>query len=1123
MPNPINADQSESSPCGCGNGACAPSEPRTGVRVDAEHQNTSAHAQSCCAPPAESLSRRAFLAAAGVGAGGVLSGCAAPLRGIAGPFESSDLGEFPIPADKKFDPAWVRSLFERGEPSVHRHSRGELYFIGMPIGGICTGQLYLGGDGKLWHWDIFNLPASDNWRSSQGPHYANPVRPSSPIEQGFALRVQIGDKHVTRPLDVTGFPQINFKGQYPIGFVEYRDPSLPVTVDLEAFSPFIPGNADDSGLPCVILNYTLKNVSKEAVEASIGGWLQNTVAASAGDRINIQRRNVRAKVGEAMALVCGAEAGPAKEPVPTDRPDIVFEDFERPTYEGWVATGSAFGDGPVVVKDRPSYMGDLNAQGERTVNTHQTRNGEDVGKADTHIGTLTSREFDLERNFIRFRIGGGNHPAQTCVNLLIDGAVVRTATGANNNRMRVEHFDVKEFAGRKATLQIVDGWTAGWGQVGVDEIVFTDTQRGDDVNLDTLPDNGTISFALRTADVGHFLMLDEVDPLQLPESATESLGGTARMDPPAPSEGPAHKPVSALLGGFLLKPGESRTIMFILAWHFDGLWWDSLSFLHEHKSLRRHYGTRFKDAQAVVEYVIEKFDTLTSATRLWHKTWYDSTLPHWFLDRTFATVSTLATATCYRFNNGRFYGWEGTYCCAGTCTHVWQYAQAIARTFPQLERSTREMIDFGASFHDDTGLIDYRGEAAKELAVDGQAGTILRAYREHQMSADDAFLKKVYPRVRKALQLLLARDKDADGILDDAQYNTLDTTWYGAIPWISSLYLAAVRAGEAMALEMEDAEFAARCRGIAESGAKRMVEVMFNGESFVHRVDPAHPETNSTGDGIHTDQLLGQSWAHQLDLPRIVPLEPSRSALKAIYKYCLTPDVGVYRARIERIIKGGRWYAMPGEGGVLMCTWPHGGIESAAGKSGDAWAAVYFNECWTGYEYQLAAHMIREGLVEEGLAIVRTVHDRHHPSKRNPYNEVECSSHYARAMAGFGVYLAALGYQHHGPKGHLAFAPKLSPENFKAAFTSAEGWGTFEQRREGGVQRCQISIAHGQLALRTLGVEVADGLRVRSIKMEQGPADLPGRFDQLAGRVTIQLNQPLVLSAGQRLTLTLRG
>lgn len=1115
MPTPTDSSRQSSSACGCGDGACAPSEPRTSVRADAEARNPRLHAQSCCAPPTESLTRRVFLAVAGVGAGGALSGCTAPLRAIAGPFESVDLGAFPIPADKKFDPAWLRCLFERGEPSVYRHSKGELYFIGMPIGGICTGQLYLGGDGRLWHWDIFNLPASDNWRSSQGPHYANPVRPSSPIEQGFALRVQIGDKHVTRPLDVTGFPQINFKGQYPIGFVEYRDPALPVEVDLEAFSPFIPGNADDSGLPCVILNYTLKNVSRETVEASISGWLQNTVAASAGDKINVQRRNVRARIRDAMAFVCGAEAGPAKEPAASDRPDIVFEDFEKHNYEGWVVTGTAFGDGPVVVKDRPSYMGDLNAQGDRTVNTHQTRNGEDVGKADTHIGTLTSPVFAIERNFIRFRIGGGNHPAQTCVNLLIDGAVVRTATGANNNRMRVEHFDVKEFAGRRATLQIVDGWTGGWGQVGVDEIVFTDTLRGDDVKLETLPDNGTIALAVQAANLGHFLMLDAVDPLQLPGSATASTNA------PAPTEGTAHKPISALLGGFRLNPGESRTITFIVAWHFDGLWWDSLSFLAEHRSLRRHYGTRFSDAQAVVDYVLANFDRLTSQTRLWHKTWYDSTLPHWFLDRTFATVSTLATATCYRFNNGRFYGWEGTYCCAGTCTHVWQYAQAIARTFPQLERATREMIDFGASFHDDTGLIDYRGEAAKELAVDGQAGTILRAYREHQMSADDAFLKKIYPRVRKALELLIARDKDADGILDDAQYNTLDTTWYGAIPWISSLYLAAVRAGEAMALEMHDAQFAEKCRAIAESGAKRMVEVMFNGESFVHRVDPAHPETNSTGNGIHTDQLLGQSWAHQLDLPRIVPLEPSRSALRAIYRYCFTPDVGTYRARIERTIKGGRWYAMPGEGGVLMCTWPHGGIDSAAGKSGDAWAAVYFNECWTGYEYQAAAHMIREGLVEEGLAIVRMLHDRHHPAMRNPYNEVECSSHYARAMAGFGVYLAALGYQHHGPKGHLAFAPMLSPENFKAAFTAAEGWGTFTQRRGGGVQRCGIELRHGSLRLTQLDLDVAESKRVSAALVHLGSQRAAATFAQAGSRVAISFAEPIRLQAGERLDITL--
>ena len=98
---------------------------------------------------------------------------------------------------------------------------------------------------------------------------------------------------------------------------------------------------------------------------------------------------------------------------------------------------------------------------------------------------------------------------------------------------------------------------------------------------------------------------------------------------------------------------------------------------------------------------------------------------------------TLATATCYRFSNGRFYCWEGAYCCAGTCQHVWQYAQGAARIFPALERYLREQIDFGQSFHE-SGELDYRGEAAKSVAHDGMAGTIVRAYREHLTSADDA-------------------------------------------------------------------------------------------------------------------------------------------------------------------------------------------------------------------------------------------------------------------------------------------------------------------------------------------------------------------------------------------------
>ncbi len=85
------------------------------------------------------------------------------------------------------------------------------------------------------------------------------------------------------------------------------------------------------------------------------------------------------------------------------------------------------------------------------------------------------------------------------------------------------------------------------------------------------------------------------------------------------------------------------------------------------------------------------------------------TLPYWLLDRTMANTTTLATNTCFLFENGRFYGWEGVACCPGTCTHVWHYAQAPGRLFPEIERDTRVRVDFRIGFHDD-GSIGHRAD-----------------------------------------------------------------------------------------------------------------------------------------------------------------------------------------------------------------------------------------------------------------------------------------------------------------------------------------------------------------------------------------------------------------------------
>src|SRR5271157_5075192 len=187
--------------------------------------------------------RRNFLKASAVTALGLTF---SRLPVMAGPFTREDF-EHLVPADKKLSPDWVKSLFARGTPEVLRG--GELKFVGMPVGGICAGQLYLGGDGRLWHWDTFNRYINTD---CSGPHYANPLTPSSPLAQKFSLT--IGGQ--TRTLDRDGFSDVTFRGEYPIGIVEYADAGAPVSVKLEAFSPFIPLNTDDSSLPATILQFT---------------------------------------------------------------------------------------------------------------------------------------------------------------------------------------------------------------------------------------------------------------------------------------------------------------------------------------------------------------------------------------------------------------------------------------------------------------------------------------------------------------------------------------------------------------------------------------------------------------------------------------------------------------------------------------------------------------------------------------------------------------------------------------------------------------------------------------------------------------------------------------------------
>ena len=551
-----------------------------------------------------------------------------------------------------------------------------------------------------------------------------------------------------------------------------------------------------------------------------------------------------------------------------------------------------------------------------------------------------------------------------------------------------------------------------------------------------------------------------------------------------------------------LAPGESRTIPFLIAWQF-GL--DA-------------YDHKFDSATAVINYVSENYKRLSSQTRSWVDTWNDTSLPQWFIDRAMASASTMQTANL-QFAGDRFWAYEGIGAGTGTCTHVWAYAQTMARLFPSLERNLREVTDFGL-YQLPGGGVPFRPTKDKQkVAIDGQCGIVLRSYREHLTSVNDEFLTRNWLTIKKAVEYLIEFDKQDgsyDGLLDGEQHNTLDAEWYGKVHVLCSLYLAALRAGEEMAIDISDAEFQSLCRTTYEMGSKN-IEQLYNGEYYEQIEDPAHADAIGVGPGVYIDQVYGQFWANQVGLGRLYNKNHIRSALNSIWKHNFLTDVGPFR----EVFRPGRFYAWKGDGGVLMCTWPRGGMREDHQKY---FQYGYFNEVMSGFEHQLAAHMIAEcdpDLTQKGLAIMRTIHDRYSPAKRNPYNEVEFSDFYARAMASYGSFLAACGFDYNGPAGIIGFDPVIHPENFRAAFTAAEGWGTFRQTIGQEQMRAELGVKWGTVRIQTLKLNPGD-LHVKQVEAKLTGEQLKTRLMHHDDGLSIEFDKPVVIEEAQTLSVLLQ-
>jgi hypothetical protein len=353
-------------------------------------------------------------------------------------------------------------------------------------------------------------------------------------------------------------------------------------------------------------------------------------------------------------------------------------------------------------------------------------------------------------------------------------------------------------------------------------------------------------------------------------------------------------------------------------------------------------------------------------------------------------------------------------------------------------------------------------------------------------------------------------------MLVGAQHNTLDEPWFGQVHWLINLYHASLKASAVMALQMNQPAVAARYEAIVAKGAPAMVDLLWNEEFgyFIHKPPANEKQMHGSTNGCHIDQILGDSWLPNLGIDPILPNDKVKQTLQALWKYNFTPDVGAFR----KAMTNGRWYATEGDAGLVMCSFPNGKILPKSGKES---YAGYLNECMTGFEWQVAAHMIWEGMLEEGLAIGKAINDRYTPDKRTPYNEIECSDHYSRAMASYGAFMAACGYRYDGPEGKLGFGPRLSPEDFRAGFTVAEGWGRFVQKVTSGQQVAVLEINYGRLQLKEFALDKVSGVAATSAKVELDGKSVDVAFSSEAERYVLKFNDGVTKNKDQRLIVTL--
>jgi uncharacterized protein (DUF608 family) len=535
-------------------------------------------------------------------------------------------------------------------------------------------------------------------------------------------------------------------------------------------------------------------------------------------------------------------------------------------------------------------------------------------------------------------------------------------------------------------------------------------------------------------------------------------------------------PGASLFIPVTLDPGQTKTIRLMMAWYVPNT---NMKYGKDSEEKEAEdctdancsckdpfyapwYSGKFKDITEVINYWKTNYNDLRAKSELFKNTFYKTTLPSEVVEAIAANLAILKSPTVLRQRDGKLWNWEGcsdnSGCCSGSCTHVWNYAQAIPHLFPSLERTMRETEFFPSQ--DREGHQTFRSALPIRpvattfyAASDGQLGGIMKMYRDWRISGNNVWLKKMYPKVTESMDYCIRTwDPRSTGTLEEPHHNTFDIEFWGPDGMCTSFYLGALKAISEMGKFLD--EDVQKYQALYEKGRKAIESELYDGEYFIQKIrwkdlnatDPdsalKDPRTNipdearklllkegpkyQYGKGCLSDGILGAWIAEVCGLKNIVDSVKVASHLNSVYKYNFRSDLSDH-SNPQRPS-----YAFGNEGGLLLCTWPKGEMLSLP--------FVYSNEVWTGNEYQVASHLMMMGEVEKGLNIVRTCRNRYDGSIRNPFDEYECGHWYARAMSSYGMLQGLTGVRYDAVNQMMFISSRIG--DFTGFISTETGFGT---------------------------------------------------------------------------------